>query len=435
MKVLMVPLGCPKNDVDAEAMLYLLGEAGHETVADPAEADVIIVNTCGFIADAKRESVDTLLEMAEYKSSGRCRLLVASGCLPQRYKRELLDAMPEVDLMVGVNDYGRIAEILDGAIKDGRSLQCADLAAMPTTPGRVLTTPKSYAYLKIAEGCSNRCAYCAIPSIRGPYRSRPEEDILREAEWLIAQGVYELILVAQDTTRYGMDSGGTLAGLLKKIVRIQDLGRVRVLYCYPELITGELLDLVSGEEKICSYIDVPLQHIDDGILRRMNRRSGEAQIRGLIEKIRTNYDIALRTTFITGFTGEGEAEFAKLLGFVREAKFDHLGAFAFSPEEGTPAYAMKPRVPAKVARRRRGELMAIQQQISAEILKGKVGRAYTVVADGYSDKGALVCRSEAQAPDIDGVIFVDGASAGPDGKPFRVRITESYEYDMRGEIL
>jgi ribosomal protein S12 methylthiotransferase len=444
MKISMVMLGCPKNDVDAEAMLFLMREAGHEIVADPAEADAIVVNTCGFIADAKRESVDTLLEMAGYKKTGKCRLLVAAGCLPQRYKRELFDAMPEVDLMVGVNEFGRIAEILDGANKNGqgprslRSLHCADAPALPLVTGRILTSPLSYAYLKIAEGCSNCCAYCAIPSIRGAYRSRPEEDILREAEWLAGQGVYELILVAQDTTRWQASPasnapGQALPGLLKKLAGIQGLGRVRVLYCYPELITDELLELVSGDEKICSYIDVPLQHIDDGLLRRMNRRSGEAQIRDLIGKIRAKYDITLRTTFITGFPGEGEAEFEKLLGFVREARFDHLGVFAYSPEEGTPAYAMKPRVPVKTAKRRRHDIMAAQQRISAEILRGKVGRTYEVVADGYDENGDLVCRSCEQAPDIDGAIFVEGGSAEPGGKPFNVRITGSSEYDMRGE--
>jgi ribosomal protein S12 methylthiotransferase len=446
MKISMVMLGCPKNDVDAEAMLFLLRKAGHETVMDPSEADAIIVNTCGFIEDAKRESVDTLLEMAKYKKAGKCKLLAATGCLPQRYKRELLDAMPEVDLMVGVNDTGKIAEILDGAIKDGqsprslRSLHCADAPVPPVIPGRILTSPASYAYLKIAEGCSNRCAYCAIPDIRGPYRSRPEADILREAEWLAEQGVYELILVAQDTTRWQASPvsnvlGHDLPGLLKKIVRIQGLGRVRVLYCYPELITDELLELVSGEEKVCNYIDVPLQHIDDGLLRRMNRRSGEAQIRDLIGKIRAKYDIALRTTFITGFPGEGDAEFEKLLGFVREARFDHLGVFAYSPEEGTPAYAMKPRVPAGTAKRRRHGIMAAQQRISAEILRGKTGRTYEVVADGFSEDGDLVCRSCEQAPDIDGAILVEGGCAEPGGKPFNVRITGSSEYDMRGERI
>lgn len=436
-------LGCPKNDVDAEAMLFLLREAGHETTADPAAADAIIVNTCGFIKDAKSESVHSLLEMAEYKKTGRCRLLVATGCLPQRYKQELFDAMPEVDLMVGVNDYGKIAQYLDEAIKERRSLrsmQCSEAAGLPLIAGRVLATPKSYAYLKIAEGCSNRCAYCAIPDIRGPYRSRPEADILREAEWLTSQGVYELILVAQDTTRWqaSLDSnapGRALPELLRKLVRIQGLGRVRVLYCYPELVTDELLELVSGERKICGYLDVPLQNIDDGVLRRMNRRSGEAQIRGLVEKIRTKHDIALRTTFITGFPGEGEAEFSKLLGFIREARFDHLGVFAFSPEEGTPAYRMKPRVPAKTAKLRMHEIMAAQQRISGEILRGKLGNTYEVAADGYDGNGDLVCRSGEQAPDIDGAILVDGGSAEPDGKPFNVRIVGSYEYDMRGERI
>jgi ribosomal protein S12 methylthiotransferase len=428
-------LGCPKNDVDAEAMLYRLREAGHGVTADPNEADVIIVNTCGFIKDAKQESVNMLLEMARCKQTGRCRLLVASGCLPQRYRQELFDAMPEVDMMIGVNDYARIDELIDEALDaGGRMLRCGEPAGLPGAQGRVVTSPGSYAYLKIAEGCSNRCAYCAIPDIRGPYRSRGEEDILQEARWLTEQGALELILVAQDTTRYGMDlgQGRTLCGLLRKLVKIDGLGRLRLLYCYPELITDELLDLVSGEEKICGYIDVPLQHIDDGVLRRMNRRSGEAQIRALIEKIRTKYDLALRTTFITGFPGEGEEEYRKLLAFVGEARFDHLGVFAFSPEEGTPAYRMRPRVPQRVAAERRHNIMALQQRISKEILASKVGKTYRALCDGANGKGLLVCRSEEQSPEIDGAILLKGKPEDFAGGFFNVEITGASEYDMRG---
>lgn len=434
MKIAMIMLGCPKNDVDAESMLFQLKNAGHEIVVDPASADVIIVNTCGFIKDAKKESVDTLLEMAEYRKDGKCQLLVATGCLTQRYKEQLYDAIPEVDIMVGVNDYSRIAELLEADRVNGRLLQCSDQIALPEIAGRVLTTPGSYAYLKIAEGCSNRCAYCAIPDIRGPYRSRNENEIIEEAKRLSGQGVPELILVAQDITRYGMDMNPrlSLTGLLKKLVRIDNVGRLRLLYCYPELITDELLELVRGEEKICSYIDVPLQHIDDGMLRRMNRRSNEVQIRSLIEKIRTNFDITLRTTFIVGFPGEGEDEYQKLLSFVREARFDNLGAFEFSREEGTPAYDMKPRVPARIAKTRRHGVMAAQQQISREILAGKVGSTASVVTDGISENGELVCRTEGQSPDIDGVTVVNCGDDSLVGKAFNVRITESSEYDMRG---
>jgi ribosomal protein S12 methylthiotransferase len=268
MKVAIIMLGCPKNDVDAETMLYQLRNAGHETVADPAEADVIIVNTCGFIKDAKQESVDALLEMAEFRKTGKCRLLVATGCLPQRYKGQLFDAMPEVDMMIGVNEYDKIVQLIEDGTTSGRLLQCTDQIGSPSITGRVLTSPGSYAYLKIAEGCSNRCAYCAIPDIRGPYRSRSEDEIIQEAKWLTEQGVLELILVAQDITRYGMEKGvgSSLAELLKKLIKIEGLGRLRLLYCYPELITDELLELIISEEKICSYIDVPLQHIDDGKL-------------------------------------------------------------------------------------------------------------------------------------------------------------------------
>ncbi len=432
MKISMIMLGCPKNDVDAEAMLYQLRSAGHEIVADPDQADAIIVNTCGFIKDAKQQSVDTLLEMAEYRKNGRCRLLVATGCLTQRYQDQLFEAMPEVDMMVGINDYGRIAELLDES--GGRRLICADQAAMPELGGRVLSTPKGYAYLKIAEGCSNRCAYCAIPDIRGPYRSRLEADILREAEWLAGQGVPEIILVAQDTTRYGMDreGGQPLVPLLKKLVRIDGIGRLRLLYCYPELVSDELLEMVSGEPGICSYLDIPLQHIDDSMLRRMNRRSGEAQIRALIEKIRTSYDIALRTTFITGFPGEDDAAYQKLLGFIKDSRFDNLGIFEFSPEEGTPAFSMRPKVPSRIAKSRRHEIMMAQQEISREILASKVGMVLPVVCDGNADAGGMVCRTEGQAPEIDGVTYVGNATEELVGKLFSVKITESSEYDLQG---
>lgn len=432
INIAMIMLGCPKNDVDAEAMLYLLREAGHRIVSDPSEADAIIVNTCGFIKDAKQESVNTLLEMAEYRKSGRCRLLVATGCLTQRYREQLFEAMPEVDLMIGVNEYGNIVSLLDKAGEGGRMLRCGGEHAEPVIPGRVLSSPAGYAYLKIAEGCSNRCAYCAIPDIRGPYRSRPEDEILREAEWLAGQGVPELILVAQDTTRYGMDRGGSLPGLLRKLVRIDGVGRLRLLYCYPELVTDELLELVDGEEKICNYLDIPLQHIDDGMLRRMNRRSSELQIRELIKRIRSRHKIVLRTTFITGFPGEGEEEYRKLLDFVRESRFDNLGVFSFSPEEGTPAHGMKPRVPARTAKSRRHEIMMEQQTVSREILHGYIGKTVSVVCDGTTEAGDLLCRTAGQAPEIDGITAVEGDEAAYSGKTLQVKITEASEYDMRG---
>jgi ribosomal protein S12 methylthiotransferase len=436
MKITIIMLGCPKNDVDAETMLYLLKNAGHEIVEDPAEADVIIVNTCGFIKDAKQESVDMLLGMTEYRKTGNCKLLVATGCLTQRYKEQLFEALPEVDMMIGVNDYENIVQLVEGGCSSGRMLQCTDQIGSPSIAGRILTSPGSYAYLKIAEGCSNCCTYCAIPDIRGPYRSRNESEIIDEAEWLTDQGALELILIAQDITRYGMDMGGhSLTGLLKKLVRVDGLGRLRLLYCYPELITDELLELIHGEEKICSYIDVPLQHIDDTMLKRMNRRSSEAEIRSLIEKIRTNYDITLRTTFIVGFPGEGEEEYQKLRSFIQKARFDHLGVFEFSPEEGTPAYKMKPRVPSRTAKARRHGIMADQQQISREILAGKVGKIYRVLCDSISDTGDFICRSEGQSPEIDGAILLADQGNDYTGKFFNVQITESSEYDMRGIVI
>lgn len=435
MKIKMVMLGCPKNDVDAEAMLYQLRDAGHEIVADPAQADAIIVNTCGFIKDAKQESVDTLLEMARFKQEGTCKLLIATGCLTQRYQNELYELLPEVDLLTGVNDFANIAELLDNtAAKHGRHSAFAGSLYNPEYHGRVLSTPKGYAYLKIAEGCSNRCAYCAIPDIRGPYRSRQEDDILREAEWLSAQGIPELILVAQDTTRFGMDRGDgqPLVGLLKKLIRIDGLGRLRLLYCYPELVTDELLELVDGEERICNYLDIPLQHIDDGVLKRMNRRSGEAQIRALISRIRSKHNITIRTTFITGFPGEDDNAYRKLLDFVKESRFDNLGVFEFSPEEGTPAFSMKPKVPIRTAKARRHGIMAAQQEISRELLTARIGQIVPVVCDGPGESDEFICRTEGQAPEIDGVTYVRGLDDSMVGKALNIKVSEASEYDMWG---
>ncbi len=438
MNITLVKLGCPKNDVDAEVMQYVLQRAGHRFVSDPQEADAIIVNTCGFITDAKQQSVNTILEMAQYKQNGRCHTLVVTGCLSQRYSGELFDTLPEVDLMVGVNEYERIDELLTSVREERRLLECSDLSGAPFVPGRVLEGRRSFAYLKIAEGCSNRCAYCAIPAIRGPYRSRPEQDILTEAAWLRDQGVEEIILVAQDTTRYGMDmpGGESLVGLLRKLIAIEGIPLLRLLYCYPELATDELLELVSGSDRIASYLDIPLQHIDDGILRRMNRRSNEAGIRTLIGKIRGHYPgIALRTTFIVGFPGESDEAFDKLLHFVEEARFDNMGAFVYSPEEGTPAASFRPKVLLKTARERHHRLMLAQQTISADLLAQRVGTVLPVLIDEVDENGLLQGRAAFQAPDIDGVVTVEGAGDEAIGTTIAVRVTGATEYDLRGVAL
>ena len=435
MNIALIKLGCPKNDVDAEVMQYVLQKAGHRFVQEPGDAEAIIVNTCGFIRDAKQQSVNTILEMAQYKESGRCRMLIVSGCLSQRYSDELFESLPEVDLMVGVNDYERIDELLASVVEQNRLLQCSELAAEPFVPGRILQERRSYAYLKIAEGCSNRCAYCAIPAIRGPYRSRPEQDIITEAQWLRDQGVGEIILIAQDTTRYGMDlkGGESLAGLLRKLVALDGMPKLRLLYCYPELVTDELLELISSSDKIANYLDIPLQHIDDDILKRMNRRSNEADIRALIHKIRMQYPgIALRTTFIVGFPGETEEAFAKLLAFVQEARFDNMGAFVYSPEEGTPATKFKPKVPVKIARQRHHALMMAQQEISRERLAQWVGKTVPALVDEVAGDDTLICRTDAQAPDIDGVTTVTAVGQVEVGARLPVLITGSTEYDLRG---
>ena len=436
MKIAFKMLGCPKNDVDAEVMIYQLREAGHDIVTNPAVADAIVVNTCGFIKDAKDESVDAILEMAEYKKSGSCQRLIVTGCLSQRYNKQLFDAIPEVDLMIGVNEYDRIVSLVEGATGD-RVLSCSPDPASPFIPGRAVTTPKHYAYLKIAEGCSNRCAYCAIPAIRGPYRSRDARSIVQEAEILTRQGAKELILIAQDTTRYGVDlkDGGNLVSLIKALTEVEGVERIRPLYCYPELVTDDLLELVGTHPKVCRYLDIPLQHIDDGILKAMNRRSNEEQIRALIQKIRAKYDIALRTTFIVGFPGETEEQFENLLHFIQEARFENMGAFVYSPEEGTPAYKMRPRVQKRVAERRRDRLMLAQQQISAQLLAAQVGSVQSVLIDGTDEDGMLIGRTGGQAPDIDGITYVQGGDASLTGMLIQVKISDSTEYDLRGTML
>lgn len=434
MKVAMKSLGCPKNEVDAEVLLYELAQAGYEVIPEAQKADIIIVNTCGFISDAAQESVDTILDMAAYKKD-RCKLLIVSGCLSQRYQEKLFTQLPEVDLMLGVSQYPHIVQYVNQALAGQRLMECRLEPVPSRIAGRRLERGH-FAYLKISEGCDNFCTYCTIPRIRGRYVSRAYEDVIDEARMLSDRGVSEIAVIAQDTTRYGTDIYGKprLAGLMRDIAHISGIRRVRVLYCYPELVDEELLETIAGEPNICSYMDLPLQHIDDDILKRMGRRSSEAQIRALIPRIRDTYGISLRTTFIVGFPGETRAASRKLLDFVKEARFAHMGAFLYSPEEDTPAAAMPEQVPARTKRARHQRLMLAQQEVSRELLSRYVGQKLTVVIDQQEGDRQYIGRAAFQSPDIDGCVFVTGTSLKT-GQYVDVQITGSDWYDMQGESL
>jgi len=438
-KVSLVSLGCPKNLVDAEVMLGMLPAERYEIVTDEKEADIIIVNTCSFIKEAKQESVDTILDLADRKVDARCSLLIVTGCLPQRYQDELAAELPEVDIFVGTGDYPRIAEIIDeklsteGQLKyvgDPNYLYDGDLP-------RLKSSPHYTAYLKIAEGCSNCCSYCVIPSLRGSFRSRPMEAVLREASSLVTGGVKELNVIAQDITGYGKDRGETsLEDLLGEMVKLEGLEWVRLLYAYPDGITERLLQLIREEPKICKYLDIPLQHISDPVLQRMGRRGGEAEIRSLIGRIREEIpEIALRTSFIVGFPGETEEDFRKLVQFVEETQFDRLGVFCYSREEGTPAAALEDQVSERVKRDRYKKLMKIQARVSFKKNRKLIDTHERVIVEGYSEETELLLkgRSSRQAPDIDGQVYITSGNAGI-GDIVTIRITDSSDYDLIGEM-
>jgi ribosomal protein S12 methylthiotransferase len=440
-KVSMVSLGCPKNLVDAEVMLGYLSGQGYEVTTDEHEADIIIVNTCSFIKEAKQESIDTILDLADRKHDGRCRLLVVAGCLPQRYQEELAKELPEVDVFVGTGDYPRIAEII--AEKDeteGQILYTGDPnylfdADMP----RLQSTPLYTAYLKIAEGCSNCCSYCVIPSLRGGFRSRPLEQAIAEARRLVENGARELNLVAQDITRYGSDLGPgvSLATLIRGLAKIEGLKWIRLLYAYPDGITDELIELLKSEPKVCKYLDIPLQHISDPVLSRMNRRSTEPEIRALIARLREEIpDITLRTSLIVGFPGETDEDFKKLAHFVEEAQFDRLGVFCYSREEGTPAAEMPDQVSERIKRDRYKKLMKAQARVSFKRNRRLIETVEEVIIEGYSEETELLLkgRTSRQAPDIDGQVYITAGQANV-GDIVPLRITDSSDYDLIGEII
>ncbi len=439
MKILCISLGCDKNLVDTERMLGLLGQDGHTFTDDEQEAEVILVNTCCFIGDAKEESINTILEMAELKKTARCRCLLVAGCLAQRYKDEIIKEIPEVDAIIGTSSYDEIARVL-GRAMEGESVTCLrGLDVLPEADaGRILTTGGHYAFLKIAEGCDKRCTYCIIPSLRGSYRSVPMEQLVAEARDLAERGVRELILVAQETTLYGVDLYGhkALPRLLTELAQIPGIYWIRIQYCYPEEITDELIETIRREEKICHYLDIPVQHASDRILKRMGRRTDKQQLKEIIGKLRSAIpDIALRTTLISGFPGETEKDHEELLEFVDEMEFERLGVFPYSAEEDTPAASFADQIPEEVKEARRDEIMELQQEIAFEKSEEKVGQILDVMIEGkVADEPAYVGRTYMDAPGVDGYIFVNSGEMFLSGDFVRVKVTGAAEYDLMGEV-
>lgn len=445
MKVLFISLGCDKNLVDSEMMLGMLVQKGYAITDDETEAEAVVVNTCCFINDAKQESINTLLEMAELRKSGTVKALIAAGCLAQRYQEEIQKEIQEVDAIVGTTAADRIVEALD-AVVSGQSHNCLeDINRSPAfknctsaNGNRIVTTGGHYAYLKIAEGCDKHCSYCIIPKIRGNYRSVPMEQLVEEAESLVAFGAKEIILVAQETTLYGMDLYGKkcLPELLHKLCNIGGLYWIRILYCYPEEITDELIAAIKSEEKVCNYLDIPIQHASDKILRRMGRRTDRQELAGMITKLRSEIpNICLRTTLITGFPGETPEDHESLLAFVDEMEFDRLGVFTYSPEEDTPAALFENQIDEDEKLDRQADIMELQQEIAFEKAQDAVGSTLLVMVEGMvPDEHAYVARSYRDAPNVDGFVFVQTDRELMTGDFVRVRITGSYEYDLIGEI-
>ena len=440
MNVLFISLGCDKNLVDTEVMLGLLAGKGYQMTDDERNADVIVINTCCFIHDAKEESIQTILEMAEYKKSGPLKALIVTGCLAQRYKEEIIQEIPEVDAILGTASYDRIVDAITEALEGHVSIELKDIDTLPEVDTRrLVTTGGHYAYLKIAEGCDKHCTYCIIPKIRGNFRSVPMEKILKEAEGLAEQGVKELILVAQETTLYGRDIYGekSLHKLLQKLCRINGIRWIRILYCYPEEIDGNLIQVIKEEPKICKYLDLPIQHANNDILKRMGRRTSKEQLVEIIERLRNEIpDISIRTTLITGFPGETKEQHEELMQFVDEMEFDRLGVFTYSPEEDTPAAVMPDQIEESVKEERQAELMELQQDIAFDLAEEMIGREVLVMIEGkVADENAYVGRTYKDAPGVDGLIFVNTEEEMMSGDFARVKVTGALEYDLIGELI
>lgn len=435
MTIAIISLGCPKNQTDADVMAHALLAAGHTTTAEPSEADCILINTCAFIESAKQEAIDTILEACSYKQSNPGLKVVVTGCLAERYKSEIVREIPEVDAVVGMASNKNIVEVL-ARLDHERPVEAYGPKEEYALGGaRVISTPRHYAYLKIAEGCNNRCHYCAIPLIRGPLRSRPLEDCVAEARWLAGEGVKELVVVAQDPTAYGEDWGkNSICQLLDELNAVEGIRWIRILYAYPERITDEFIAAMQRNEKVVRYLDLPIQHCNTRILKAMNRRGDEEVVKSAIRRLRAAMpDITLRTTLIAGYPGETEAEFEQLCEFVKDTRFERLGCFAFSPEEGTPAARMEGQLPEEEKQRRAGVIMDLQARISAQLLEKKVGSVQTVICDGVDEESGLyLCRSAADAPEIDGNVCVASETPLYPGQFYRVKIDESDMYDLFG---
>ena len=438
VKVGMVSLGCSKNQVDAEILLALMVNNGYEICADAQQCDVVIINTCGFIEDAKRESIETIFEFAQLKNQGQVKVLVVTGCLAERYRDQLVSEIPEADVVLGIGSNTQIAQAVQKALDGQRVSAFGDKADLPLNGDRVLSTANYSAYLKIAEGCDKHCTYCIIPKLRGSYRSVPMEQLVKEAQSLAEQGVKELILVAQETTLYGKDLYGkkSLHVLLKELCKIKGIRWIRILYCYPEEIYDELIQTMKEEKKICHYLDLPIQHASDRVLKRMGRRTTKQELVDIIGKLRREIpDIFLRTSLISGFPGETQEDHEELMEFVDEIEFDRLGVFPYSAEEDTPAATMEDQIPEEVKEARRDEIMELQQEISLEKGENRVGQVLTVMIEGkVSGESAYIGRTYGDAPKVDGYIFVQTGELLMTGDFARVRVTGALEYDLIGEL-
>ena len=440
MKILFISLGCDKNLVDTEVMLGLLASRGYQMTDDESEADIIVINTCCFIHDAKEESIQNILEMAEYKKDGSLKALVVTGCLAERYRQEILDEIPEVDAVLGTTSYDKILEAVDGALKGKHSVTMSDINGIPDVEAkRLVTTGGHFAYLKIAEGCDKHCTYCIIPKIRGNFRSVPMEKLITEAQYLADQGVKELILVAQEKTLYGVDLYGkkSLHVLLKELCKIRGIRWIRVLYCYPEEIYDELIETIRDEKKVCHYLDLPIQHANDDILKRMGRRTSKQELTDMIQKLRREIpDICLRTTLITGFPGETAEQHEELMEFVDAMEFDRLGVFTYSPEEDTPAALMPDQIDEEVKAERQADLMELQQEIAFDNAESMIGREVLVMIEGkVSDVNAYVGRTYRDAPNVDGLIFVNTEEELMSGDFAKVSVSGAVEYDLIGGLV
>ena len=440
MKILFISLGCDKNLVDTEVMLGMLASRGYEMTNDEQEADIIVINTCCFIHDAKEESIQNILEMAEYKKNGSAKALIVTGCMAERYRQEILDEIPEVDEVLGTTAYDRILDAVDAALAGQHEVMAADLDALPLPETkRLVTTGGHFAYLKIAEGCDKHCTYCIIPKIRGNFRSVPMERLLKEAQDLAEQGVKELILVAQETTLYGKDLYGekSLPKLLRELCKISGIRWIRILYCYPEEITDELIQVMKEEPKICHYLDLPIQHANDTILKRMGRRTSKQELIDIVQKLRKEIpDICLRTTLITGFPGETQEQHEEVMEFIDTLEFDRLGAFTYSPEEDTPAATFEDQIDEEVKEDRQADIMELQQEIAFDKAEDMIGREVLVMIEGkVADENAYVGRTYRDAPNVDGLIFINTDVELISGDFAKVKVTGALDYDLIGELM